>query len=100
MEFIKEYLNDFEVIETEKEGVKNLFIYKKFNEGEHLCFAGHIDVVPPGDGWDSEPFNPTIKNDKIYARGTQDMKSGVAAFLYAIKHTQNFNGSVSLIKQA
>ena len=97
MEFIKKYLHNFQIKEINKNGVKNLFIYKKFNEGEHLCFAGHIDVVPPGDGWESEPFNPTIKNDKIYARGTQDMKSGVAAFLYAIKHTQNFNGTLSLL---
>jgi len=97
MEFIKEYLNDFEIIEINKEDVKNLFIYKKYGEGEHLCFAGHIDVVPPGDGWETDPFTPIIKNDKIYARGTQDMKSGVAAFMYAVKHTKNFNGTLSLI---
>jgi len=97
MEFIKEYLNDFETIEINKNGVKNLFLYKKFSDGEHLCFAGHIDVVPPGDGWDTDPFEPTIKDDKIFARGTQDMKSGVAAFLYAAKHTKNFNGTLSIL---
>ena len=97
MEFIKKYLSDFEIIEINKNDVKNLFIYKKFGNGEHLCFAGHIDVVPAGDGWDSDPFEPTIKDDKIFARGTQDMKSGVAAFLYACKHTNNFNGTLSLL---
>jgi len=97
MEFIKEYLNDFETIEINKNGVKNLFLYKKFSDGEHLCFAGHIDVVPAGDGWDTDPFEPTIKDDKIFARGTQDMKSGVAAFLYAAKHTKNFNGTLSIL---
>jgi len=97
MEFIKEYLNDFEIIEIEKEGVKNLFLYKKFGEGEHLCFAGHIDVVPPGDGWNSNPFIPIEKNGFIYARGAQDMKSGVAAFLWALKHTKNFNGTLSTL---
>jgi len=97
MEFIKEYLNKFNAIEINKNGVKNLFLYKKFSEGEHLCFAGHIDVVPPGEGWESDPFTPTIKNGKIFARGTQDMKSGVAAFLYALKHTKNFNGTLSAI---
>ena len=97
MEFIKEYLHNFKAIEINKNGVKNLFLYKKFSEGEHLCFAGHIDVVPPGDGWDSDPFKPTIKDDKIFARGTQDMKSGVAAFLFAVKHTQNFNGTLSIL---
>ena len=97
MEFIKNYLNDFEAIEINKNGVKNLFLYKKFSEGEHLCFAGHIDVVPPGNGWESEPFTPTIKDGTIFARGTQDMKSGVAAFLYALKHTKNFKGTLSTI---
>jgi succinyl-diaminopimelate desuccinylase len=97
MEFIKEYLSDFEIIEINKEDVKNLFLYKKFSEGEHLCFAGHIDVVPPGNGWNTDPFEPTIIDDKIYARGSQDMKSGVAAFLYACKHTTNFNGTLSLL---
>jgi succinyl-diaminopimelate desuccinylase len=97
MDFIKDYLNDFEVIETQKEGVKNLFIYKKFGEGEHLCFGGHIDVVPPGDGWESDPFIPTEKDGYIYARGAQDMKSGLAAFLWAMKNAKNFNGTLSAL---
>ena len=97
MEFIKEYLKDFEIIESEKEGVKNLFIYKKFAKGEHLCFAGHIDVVPPGEGWKTNPFEPTEKEDFIYARGAQDMKSGVAAFLYTLKHAKNFKGTLSAL---
>ena len=97
MEFIKKYLSDFEVIETQKEGVKNLFIYKKFSEGDHLCFAGHIDVVPPGEGWNTDPFIPTYKDDYIYARGAQDMKSGLAAFLYALKNAKNFKGTLSTL---
>ena len=97
MEFIKHYLNDFDVIETEKEGVKNIFLYKKFSKGEHLCFAGHIDVVPPGIGWHTDPFKPVEKNGFIYARGAQDMKSGVAAFLYALKNTKNFKGTLSAL---
>ncbi|NPA10940.1 MAG: succinyl-diaminopimelate desuccinylase [Epsilonproteobacteria bacterium] len=97
MEFIKKYLSGFDVIESEKEGVKNLFIYKKFGEGEHLCFGGHIDVVPPGEGWKSEPFEPLEKDGKIYARGAQDMKSGLAAFLWAMKNTKHFNGTLSAL---
>ncbi len=97
MEFIKNYLKDFEVIETQKEGVKNLFIYKKFGNGDHLCFGGHIDVVPPGDGWNSNPFEPIEKDGFIYARGAQDMKSGLAAFLWAIKNAKNFKGTLSAL---
>jgi succinyl-diaminopimelate desuccinylase len=97
IEFIKNYLNDFKIIENEKEGVKNLFLYKKFTEGDHLCFAGHIDVVPPGEGWKTDPFSPTEKEGFIYARGAQDMKSGVAAFLWTLKNTKNFNGTLSAL---
>ena len=95
--FIEDYLSDFEVIKLDLNGVKNRFFYKKFVEGEHLCFAGHIDVVPPGDGWDSDPFTPTQKDGFIYARGTQDMKSGLSAFLKAVHDAKSFNGTLSLL---
>lgn len=96
--FIKQYLNDFKIIEQNINGVKNLFLYKKFNDTNiHLCFAGHLDVVPAGNGWDTDPFIPTLKDDKIYARGAQDMKSGVCAFLKAAKETKSFNGTLSLL---
>ena len=97
MEFIEEYLSDFEAIRVDREGVKNLFLYKKFGEGEHLCFAGHIDVVPPGEGWESEPFTPLIKDGQIYARGAQDMKSGVASSIEALKRAKDFSGTLSLL---
>lgn len=95
--FIKEYLNDFEVIEVNVEKTKNLFLYKRFGEGPHLCFAGHIDVVPPGYGWQSEPFEPVIKEGVVYARGAQDMKSGICALLQALKQAQNFKGTLSAL---
>ncbi len=97
MDFIEGYLDEFESIYFEKEGVKNLFLYKKFSKGDHLCFAGHVDVVPAGDGWKSDPFEPLIKDGRITARGTQDMKSGVCAFLKACKDTKDFNGTLSVL---
>ena len=97
MKFIKKYLKGYKIIEINKKGVKNLFIYKKFGKGEHLCFAGHIDVVPAGNGWETDPFKPIEKGDKIFGRGTQDMKSGLTAFLYAMKHTKKFNGTLSCL---
>ncbi|EOU3641212.1 succinyl-diaminopimelate desuccinylase [Campylobacter upsaliensis] len=93
LNFIALELEDFEAFFIEKEGVKNLLLTKKFNdEGEHLAFGGHIDVVPSGEGWENEPFNPVEKDGFIYARGSQDMKSGVAAFVSAVKNA-NFKGS-------
>jgi succinyl-diaminopimelate desuccinylase len=96
-EFIAEYLDHFEHVRVDMEDTKNIFLYKKFSEGPHLCFAGHIDVVPPGDGWQSDPFEPTLKEGKVYARGTQDMKSGVCAFLKACKEAKNFQGTLSIL---
>ncbi len=97
--FIDEYLGDtWECIKVDVEDVKNRFYYKKFNDSdEHLCFAGHIDVVPTGEGWDVEPFAAQIIDGVITARGTQDMKSGVASFLYACKNAKNFNGTLSIL---
>jgi len=95
--FIEEYLADFEATYVNKEGVKNLFLVKKFGEGAHLCFAGHVDVVPAGDKWDSNPFVPVIKEGYIYARGAQDMKSGLAAFVQACKEAKDFKGTLSVL---
>jgi len=95
--FVKAYLSDFDVIELTIEQTKNLFMYKRFGDGAHLCFAGHIDVVPPGHGWNSNPFEPIIKEGIVYARGAQDMKSGLAAALQAIRLTQHFDGTLSLL---
>ncbi|MGB5512711.1 MAG: succinyl-diaminopimelate desuccinylase [Woeseiaceae bacterium] len=52
-----------------------------------LCFAGHTDVVPPGDEskWRSAPFEPTFVDGDIYARGSADMKSGLAAMIVALE---------------
>lgn len=98
-DFIENYLgNSWEVEKLNFEDVKNRFYYKKFgNSDEHLCFAGHIDVVPPGDGWSVDPFEADIIDGVITARGTQDMKSGVAAFLYACKNAKDFKGTLSIL---
>ncbi|RXK14531.1 succinyl-diaminopimelate desuccinylase [Halarcobacter mediterraneus] len=98
-DFIEEYLGDtWSCIKVDMEGVKNRFYYKKFDDTpQHLCFAGHIDVVPVGNGWEVDPFAAEICDGVITARGTQDMKSGDAAFLYACKHSQNFKGTLSIL---
>jgi len=97
LKFIEAYLDGYEATYVNKEGVKNLFLTKKFSEGTHLCFAGHVDVVPAGDGWETNPFVPVIKEGKIYARGTQDMKSGVAAFVQACRDADHFEGRLSIL---
>ncbi|MBA3025622.1 MAG: succinyl-diaminopimelate desuccinylase [Sulfurimonas sp.] len=98
LDFIENYLPDFKAVRVDVEDVKNLFIYKKFGEGDHLCFAGHVDVVPAGsEGWDTNPYEAVEKDGYIYGRGTQDMKSGLAAFTQAVRETQEFKGTLSLL---
>jgi len=52
-----------------------------------FCFAGHTDVVPPGDEqeWNTDPFEPTFKEGDLYGRGSADMKSGLAAMIVALE---------------
>lgn len=111
LEFIRELLPNYEAryvdfVGDEKEyGVKNLWLKRRYGSGVHIAFAGHVDVVPAGSGWDSDPFIPVQKDGFIYARGAQDMKSGVAAFVAAcmelesrfIKGDTKFKGTISLI---
>jgi succinyl-diaminopimelate desuccinylase len=97
LDFIESYLPDFTAKRIDIEDTKNLFIYKKFSEGDHLCFAGHVDVVPAGSNWDTNPYELVEKDGYLYGRGTQDMKSGVAAFTQAVKEADNFQGTLSLL---
>lgn len=64
-------------------GVKNLYAIYKSNlkNARNICLAGHVDVVPPGNGWQHPPFTATQINDTIYGRGAVDMKGGLAAML-------------------
>jgi len=96
--YIENYLENFEATWINEGGVKNLWLTKKFGEGKHLCFAGHVDVVPAGEGWETNPFVPVIKEGYIYGRGAQDMKSGLSAFVAAVRDTQEeFSGRLSLL---
>ncbi|MCK8787429.1 succinyl-diaminopimelate desuccinylase [Roseomonas sp. NAR14] len=56
------------------------------NRGPHLCFAGHTDVVPPGDlaAWRHDPFGAEVRDGVLYGRGAVDMKGGVAAWVAAV----------------
>ena len=50
-----------------------------------LHFNGHYDVVPPGSGWETDPFKPVVKEGRLYGRGSVDMKGGIAAAIAAAK---------------
>jgi succinyl-diaminopimelate desuccinylase len=76
--------------------VENLFAIRG-KAGRHFAFAGHVDVVPPGAGWASEPFVPEIRGDLLYGRGAVDMKGSIAAFVAAVEKISDDTGTISLI---
>jgi len=79
--------------------IENLFA-RRGSEGPHLCFAGHTDVVPPGDlgGWTADPFGADVRDGVVYGRGATDMKGGVAAWIAAIASLpRDLPGSLSLL---
>jgi succinyl-diaminopimelate desuccinylase len=65
--------------------------------GPHFGFAGHLDVVPPGEGWEGDPFDPRIEQGMLIGRGANDMKSAVAAFAAAAAATPDHRGTLSLL---
>ncbi|MGN6277948.1 MAG: succinyl-diaminopimelate desuccinylase [Sphingomonas sp.] len=65
--------------------------------GRHVAFAGHLDVVPPGDGWTAGPFEAEERGGLVYGRGAVDMKGAVAAFVAAAARVPADAGTVSLI---
>ena len=82
--------------------IKNL--YAKFGSKQpNLCYAGHTDVVPPGNykDWTVNPFKPKVKRGFLIGRGANDMKSSIACFVSAVSHYLNthkkFKGSISFL---
>jgi len=63
----------------------------------HFGFAGHLDVVPAGEGWSSDPFGGEIVDGLLVGRGANDMKSAIAAFVAAVSRVEQASGTVSLL---
>lgn len=78
--------------------VENLFAIRQGPQGSrHFAYAGHVDVVPPGEGWSSAPFAPERRGELLYGRGAVDMKGSVAAFIAALRDIPQDEGTISLI---
>ena len=76
----------FQLTPINANNVRNLLAIKGSGE-PCFAFAGHTDVVPPGDitDWTSPPFEPTIRNERLYGRGAADMKASLAAMVVAVE---------------
>jgi succinyl-diaminopimelate desuccinylase len=81
--------------------IENLFA-RRGTEGPHFCYAGHTDVVPPGEqGWTDSPFSGAVRDGVLYGRGACDMKGGIAAFVAGLSDfiiaSPDHPGSISLL---
>ena len=93
------------ILEFKEKGfkpVKNLYA-RLGTKKPNFMFAGHVDIVPPGNlkDWTTNPFQPSIKKGHLIGRGANDMKSSIAAFVSAVsvflESNKKFNGSISLL---
>jgi succinyl-diaminopimelate desuccinylase len=62
----------------------------------HFAFAGHLDVVPAGEGWSGDPYDARIEGGQLIGRGANDMKSAIAAFVAAAAEVREHDGTCSL----
>jgi succinyl-diaminopimelate desuccinylase len=62
----------------------------------HFGFAGHLDVVPPGEGWNGDPFGGDVQDGILVGRGANDMKSAIAAYVAAVSRIEP-SGTLSLL---
>ena len=80
--------------------VKNLYA-RLGKKSPNFCYAGHLDVVPPGNlkDWSTNPFKPAVKGKYLIGRGANDMKSSIACFVAAVSKfkKKKFIGSISLL---
>ena len=111
LEFIRDILNENKfvcnLLEFGDKKIKNLYACFNGGNGPNLCFAGHTDVVPPGNikNWSSDPFIPNVKKGVLFGRGASDMKTAIASFICASlkfikKENKKFNGSLSFLLTA
>ena len=83
---------------SEEAPVENLFAVRAGPQGtKHFAFAGHLDVVPPGDGWASDPFTPQVRGELLHGRGAVDMKGAIAAMVAAVADVPQEAGTISFI---
>src|SRR5690349_6018407 len=65
--------------------------------GRHFGFAGHLDVVPAGEGWSADPFAAEVQDGLLVGRGANDMKSAIASYVAALSRVGNTKGTLSLL---
>ncbi len=97
-EFIYDWLQKNTDLTVIKQPVKDgrFNVIAQGTEPARIILAGHVDTVEAGGNWSSDPYTPTLTGDRLYGRGTTDMKGSLAAMLTAVSDTKNTKGLVVL----
>ena len=97
-EYIFKYLSQFSWLTVRKEYINknrfNVIAWDKFPTKVLIC--DHIDTVQIQSGWKTNPFKPTVENEKIYGLGTSDSKGNIATLLSAIENVGSSKGLMYL----
>lgn len=76
---------------------ENMVAIRERGPGPHVGFAGHLDVVPPGQGWTGDAFAARIEDGLLIGRGANDMKSAIAAAVAAVSRLDQQSGTLSFL---
>lgn len=106
--YIADYLENIGaevIIQPVGENSENVLATIKGNlPGKDILLIGHLDTVPPMEGWDTDPFWPVEKSDKIYGLGSCDMKSGLAIAMTIAEmialNRENLKGNIKILFMA
>lgn len=95
-EALEEALRISEELGFKTKNIENAIGYAEYGESdEYIGIIGHVDIVPEGEGWNYNPFDVSIDNEKIYGRGVLDNKGPIMAVLYGMKIIKDLNLPIS-----
>ncbi|AOL17326.1 succinyl-diaminopimelate desuccinylase [Sulfolobus sp. A20] len=97
IEIPEEFLEKHYIYSPLHRGHKRVIIYARNDENPILHFNAHYDVVPPGNGWESDPFKMKVVNGVAYGRGVSDMKGGIVSIYQALSINNDIPMEISFV---
>lgn len=77
------------------ESITNLIVRRRYGEGKTIALNAHGDVVPPGEGWQHDPYGAQIEDGKLYGRASAVSKSDFATFTFATRALESLGAKLS-----
>jgi succinyl-diaminopimelate desuccinylase len=92
-DFLDKLKVKYELIEPNKSRV-NVMASIGAESGKKVLFSAHLDTVPPGEGWDTDPFEPTVKGNLLFGRGACDNKGQAASMLLVLEYLKSIESTL------